>query len=1316
MRLNWHILSFFIAINFLGIFCQQNISLIGSRYASIDSKYKTYLLQDGADANVIVEFDKQRVDDQLSFGEIAFDVQNDVPKYEIKLSSTINNVCKQQSVNILNIAHSPIVLVQFNKPIYRTNESFKFRVFILTRKLLPIPNFGPIDVHIKDSDNNDVVRFQSDRKTNQFGVYEEDINIRDLQNYKPGVWTIEVKAKDRKVTKTFEVQDSNDGAEVFVEAPSTVAFVDRKVYLNIYTKDSFGRSAEIYLKASFVNLTRVEINKHVKSVRLTDLKTSVSLDFQEDLDIKYPTADINLSFTIQISGPNPSTVMKNIIMKYKGRNTITTIKKKYFKPGFKFQVKVRVKVLDGKPDNSLNQLSTTIQYVSKLQNGQNEPKIDKKTFQTNLKNGETFHHLQPKADTDKIILSFEFADTKLTEVIERFPGAEEYMMITMLTKNTTVGSTVQMRVQSTEEMELPRLLVFGTKGIIQSQTFNDSVGKDVFEFSLELTDEMRPEAHGLVFYTRDADGAMVYDEFSIKIGFSINNSLEISAPELVKANEIVDITVKTEEGSQVFIIATDVNSALFSYENEISRISVYNELVYHLIKKFEPTSDYYFEKLNAFILDPLRNGSDCTFSSRSAVGDYDDVQQNTNIDKTPHKYFPEALLEIAYVATTNENETIQIKFPDSTTTWKFYGISVHPEKGFTVAKTQPEVSVKAVQKVEKLQLMLRGPQSINQGEVHDLHIIVTNELRTNLKATVVVNIEDGFFIKEVPFGNQNCREHKKSSYEEFELQFTPEKHAPYRTLRVTSNNEKSIKITATVTATTGRAKDEASTEIQVRKNVNDLVKKSLRNELIDITNANPRFETILKTSATIYGNILGPAVDGLEKILLRTMILDEDKALKFGTEVVIYKFLKNTGLQSSEKGTIVLNNIMNYYQEVAQILQDIIHKNDSTKIWLAALITDIILDLQDLRTSIPIEIQLIADSLNFIKQQYINNRSMFPYDADSDIRRDISSKFRETIQTALITKVVLRSNVQEFLNFFSSKLGNLHDNRQAYAGDHIIAVAAYVLAYHSQNDKAKTVLAKMAHGYTKKITYPHHFTMYVEIISYEILTKIMLNQDPREQVQALLKYRNADAAFYSPFDTYLALKALSEYSRYRNIRESAFVFYLNDEYNSIGQLQSRTVDVKTRNQKLTIGHKELGYVNVFGDGNDKPAVKKASFDLKDLKVSKVGEFMMNIYIKFSYIFTQGTISNLVVLEVDIPEGYQFSEFSDDYDVVSSELRGDQKLILYINKVQKGVDFWKSIRLIEKTDGTKFYKPLFIKIYDYYRPNIKDVFSYDLLCV
>ena len=74
-------------------------------------------------------------------------------------------------------------------------------------------------------------------------------------------------------------------------------------------------------------------------------------------------------------------------------------------------------------------------------------------------------------------------------------------------------------------MEELHLVVFGSNGIVLHESFPDAMQKDVYEINLVVTNEMKPEARGLVFYSRLSDGALIYDEFSIGLGFSIENSV-----------------------------------------------------------------------------------------------------------------------------------------------------------------------------------------------------------------------------------------------------------------------------------------------------------------------------------------------------------------------------------------------------------------------------------------------------------------------------------------------------------------------------------------------------------------------------------------------------------------------------------------------------------------------------------------------------------------------------------------------------------------------------------------------------------------------
>lgn len=335
-------------------------------------------------------------------------------------------------MDIFKASEAPIIFVQFNKPVYKSNDAFKFRVFVLTQKLVPYSSFGQMNIAIYGPNKNILWNDQKVTQISDYGVYEKSLNIQELQNLQNnfGIWTLLVEIDGRKISKSFEVQQQNSGdAEVFLHVPSEVAFEDRKIYLNIFTKNPRGKEATIFVTAKFVGSNKEEISKKVKSLKLTELKTTVMLDYEDDLGIRFPTKDMILKFIIQTSS---TTVTKEVKMRHKGKHTIQVMRKKYFKPGFKFPTKIRVKLLDGKSDNSFNQLSTTVKYISKSKNGKTN--VDEKTYQTNLKNGDAVFNLQPKAKTIKIQLLLKFAETEHTEEIEKFPGDDEYMQVSMVKK------------------------------------------------------------------------------------------------------------------------------------------------------------------------------------------------------------------------------------------------------------------------------------------------------------------------------------------------------------------------------------------------------------------------------------------------------------------------------------------------------------------------------------------------------------------------------------------------------------------------------------------------------------------------------------------------------------------------------------------------------------------------------------------------------------------------------------------------------------------------------------------------------------------
>ncbi|KAL7011287.1 hypothetical protein ACKWTF_014215 [Chironomus riparius] len=1302
----------------------QSVSLIGSRFVSNNSTYKAYLLTNGLsdDSLVHVGFGPKGGDlmivkdvDQSPLKELSFDVpSDDITDYELSISSKLKSTCREQSVNLFKNSNIPIIFIQFSKPIYKTSEIFNFKIFILSQKLLPMSKFRGMNVKIV---NPRGVVWSHDKvsEVSKYGIYENSMKLWDIPNFGEndlGIWTINVEVDGKKASKSFEVQYiSKDDTEVFVQVPSEIAFEDRRIYVNIFTKDPKNRYAAFFLTAKFVNSSRIEIDKHIKSEYLTDTKTVIMLDFKQDFGINFPSSDMILTLRVDIvQNKKTTTIIKDVKMKQKERHKIQIVRKKYFKPGFKFSMKIRVKLLDGKSDNSLNQLSTTIKYLS----SKNGP-AEEKSFQTNLKNGDAVHVLQPKAKTTKIIVQLKFADTELIEEIDKLPGVEEYLQVTMLSKSTKVGSTVQMKAQTTEEMEQLNVLIFGTKGIVHTKTFDDAIGKDVFEFPLELTDEMRPEARGLVFYTRASDGAIVYDEFSLSIGFSVNNSLDISAPETAEPNQMMNIEVKTEKDSQVFLVAVDANSELYNGDSGVSRLSVYNEIAYHLNRKFSNPSNYQFEKLNGFILEPHKNGQNCNSGQSKEDKELLESQSAT---ASSQKYFPDTIPELSFIA-ASEIQTVQMKIPDSTTKWKIYGISVHPTKGFTVSKTNLEISVKQSVK-SGVQIEIDSPSNIRQDETYRIQIITKNLQPSYLTGIVTLNIEDGTIFEVKSEWNNKCLKYlPRKAPLTYNVQFTPQNSFNGQNFGISATSDKPVKITAKFESIKG--KSEATTEVLVEA-PEKIKTEAVKSDLIELNQKYPNFKLELpsnaksvKTFVDVHGNLLGPALDGLEKMFGRQMFLDEEKVLKFQTAIINFKFLDSIGQSSHDKAKAAKLEIFEGGKEAVNILRNI--SKDKTKLWFSAFIIGILKDAEGLFLA---DQKLIADSLNFIATQQLGkqykNAGSFAYYQDTDDHKDIGAGMREYIQNALIISTFLKDNntMQRYKDYILNSLNYSYSKNREFRGDLVNVIMAYTFAQFGSKQHVAEFIKKLNHGYAtpNAQALKKHHSMYVEVISYLILTKILINEDPRAEVERLLAFRKVNGQFYSPYDTTLAFKALFEYSKYKNSGKS-FVLKIDGQPNMIGQLETKTFGpFSDPRHELIITTQGLGYATIHQEFDDNKAQNKIISTLSTAakKTGKNDDQEISFSFKYSP-FDQTLNNNLLVLEVEVPKGYKAMLGKQLQDI---EFRNNgSTVVFYMHNIKKNIQYRSTMTVTRNKNEPEHHNQFKIKLYDYYRPNMIDI---DLLCI
>lgn len=81
-------------------------------------------------------------------------------------------------------------------------------------------------------------------------------------------------------------------------------------------------------------------------------------------------------------------------------------------------------------------------------------------------------------------------------------------------------------------MQKLNVIVISKKGLAFSHQFKEAADQKKFSFDLEVTSDMVPEANVVIFYIRDQDGLVVFDQFTIELGFASTNSVSFKSENL----------------------------------------------------------------------------------------------------------------------------------------------------------------------------------------------------------------------------------------------------------------------------------------------------------------------------------------------------------------------------------------------------------------------------------------------------------------------------------------------------------------------------------------------------------------------------------------------------------------------------------------------------------------------------------------------------------------------------------------------------------------------------------------------------------------
>lgn len=364
----------------------------------------------------------------------------------------------------------------------------------------------------------------------------------------------------------------------------------------------------------------------------------------------------------------------------------------------------------------------------------------------------------------------------------------------------------------------------------------------------------------------------------------------------------------------------------------------------------------------------------------------------------------------------------------------------------------------------------------------------------------------------------------------------------------------------------------------------------------------------------------------------------EYKLDKFTASIIDYNFLKlvdNENKELSEKKSIVEENYKNLIPDLSPILNREIPLN----IRDLAYIVNVLVDAKKVVT---VDESFIHKSFEIIEEVQLDNGS-FPYDKSQDLRRDISTDTAKQQSTIAMVIIALSKDVvlkEKYVKLFTKCIDSL--KKQTLTHDFEKVFIAYAYACSEQFNDAEIHLKSIKKNYLRSL-FVEHKPMFVEIVSYIIMTKILLDKDPIEEVSWILSKRSADGGFYSPHDTVLALQALYSYIENSKIDYSNFgiEFSLNGIKGDFSNPFEKKVQVaEFASQFDFVANSNLGYAVAYDETINKMENKVYEKFMICSQLKIVGDSRIEVTVNVTNKRLNAT--NLVMVEVKLPSGYVYT--------------------------------------------------------------------------
>ena len=1255
------------------------------------------------------------------------------------------------------------VFVQTDKAIYKPGQLVQFRVLVVNPHLMPSVT-GAINVFITDASGNRIKQWN--RLFTTKGIASGELYLSEQPVL--GDWTINVDVLGQMSKKTFTVAEYVlPNFEVQVSLPPYITYNKPEFVATVTAKYTYGKNVKGHAKLIVKPSLRYGYLANENKPAITEAEIDGSIDIPvnvvRDLGLKEDSLTLEIDVIAEVEEYltkrkyNASSVIKV----YDKDIKVDLVKSaESFKPGLKYTAHLKVSYQDDTPVTVTN----GDQIVLKYGYSYDERSWDSRRIavpNNGLLSVDFYPPLNPNITSFGMSAEFRGLQYHLGNIDAAMSPSNTFIQISLRTENPTVDKEVELEINATEPLTQLVYEVLGRGDIVLAGAI-DIPNVKTYRFSIPITYKMAPKARVVVYYVRKENSEIVADAVNFDVIGVLRTPVSIkTSVKETKPGAPVNVTVDTKPNAYVGLLGIDQSVLLLKSGNDITQNDVITELETYDGGKKKKYWPYYRKKRSLWwpgsataheVFDDsgvvvLTNGLLYRYVQLIMYRSFrpeEDILEEEGLDTAGllifnggsnggkprlRKHFPETWIWNLSAAGNDGKMSLSKNVPDTITSWIISAFAMDPVTGLGIAPETSKVTV-----FRPFFVKLNLPYAVVRSESLYVEVIVFNYNKKPMKADVTLENTKGEF-EFTSAGNEiSAPDHKTKTVEvpsqdgvAVRFLITP-KTLGYIELKVTAMSENAGDSVLRKLL----VKPEGSPQFFNKATLIDM--RDSKSKKIDemVTIAVPKDAVPGSTSVMLsaIGDILGPTVNNLDKLLRMPQGCGEQNMLNFVPNIVITKYLKRVN-----RLTAGIEKRSHHFMESGYQRELTYRRNDGSfsafgnndkngSTWLTAFV---VRSFHQATEFIEIDEDVMSHALEWLARQQKADGS---FDEPGEVHQKAmqggagsKSALTAYVLLAFLENQAQKTYGQEMDRATKYLLKELKNSKDPY----FVSIVTY--AFHlSDHPEKDTALQKLLSLSTRGVDSIHWKRMTDESENYYVPQ----SQDVEMTAYALLAYsvrgdvagslpiirwliskQNENGGYSSTQDTVIGIQALASLAyKLASTSISLNVTYSTEEnlkkvlnINSANAmvLQKVILPPDTRMVKLQADGFGVGIVQVTWQYNVESMSKTPSFTLKPVlsKVSTDDYMELDICTRY----TEKGASNMAVMEVGLPSGFQadadtFPSIRKLEKIKRIETQdGDTNVVIYFDRIDEeemcvNVPAFRNHKVANQ-------KPVPIKVYDYY---------------